>query len=278
MRSAAALLALTLRAVADPDHDDCVLSTPPDDARVLHYRADLAGVRAFAAAAARQAGLLPGRARDFVIAVSELAANTLAHTKGPGTLTAWSTRHELIGQVLDTGHITGPHPRQAGHRRPRAVGRPPGLRPGADPHRPGRDRHRGLHAPEPPVGGLTLRPVPPGPPGDRERGRLHRRPRGQRAARPGDAAVPAGRAAGLRDLRAAAGISLVQRQTRLPVPPGYTSATGSSPDRPKNLYVREDQILPRLAAPASLARGRRPFPAGRGMASARSRRLLRPQT
>jgi len=33
---------------------------------------------------------------------------------------------------------------------------------------------------------------------------------------------------------------------------GYTSATGSSPDRPKNLYVREDQILPRLAALAIL--------------------------
>lgn len=50
---------------------------------MLHYHADPAGVRAFAAAAAGQAALLPGRARDFVLAVSELAANTLAHTKGP---------------------------------------------------------------------------------------------------------------------------------------------------------------------------------------------------
>jgi hypothetical protein len=33
---------------------------------------------------------------------------------------------------------------------------------------------------------------------------------------------------------------------------GYTSATGSSPGRPKNLYIREDQILPRLAALAIL--------------------------
>jgi len=63
---------------------------------------------------------------------------------------------------------------------------------------------------------------PPGAPGDRQRGRLHRRPAGQRASWPGgsgDAAVPAGRAAGLRDLRAAAGVGLVQRQARLPVPP-----------------------------------------------------------
>ena len=33
---------------------------------------------------------------------------------------------------------------------------------------------------------------------------------------------------------------------------GYTSATGSGPGRPKNLYVREDQILPGLAALAIL--------------------------
>ena len=37
---------------------------------------------------------------------------------------------------------------------------------------------------------------------------------------------------------------------------GYTSATGSSPDRPKNLHLREDQILPRLAALAILLAGR----------------------
>ncbi len=33
---------------------------------------------------------------------------------------------------------------------------------------------------------------------------------------------------------------------------GYSSATGPSPGRPANLYVREDQILPRLAALAIL--------------------------
>jgi site-specific DNA recombinase len=33
---------------------------------------------------------------------------------------------------------------------------------------------------------------------------------------------------------------------------GYTSATGPDPGRPKNLYVREDQIPPRLAALAIL--------------------------
>ena len=33
---------------------------------------------------------------------------------------------------------------------------------------------------------------------------------------------------------------------------GYTSAVGSTPGRPANLYIREDQILPRLAALAIL--------------------------
>ena len=37
---------------------------------------------------------------------------------------------------------------------------------------------------------------------------------------------------------------------------GYTSATGPGPGRPKNVYVREDQILPRLAALAILLAGR----------------------
>jgi hypothetical protein len=36
---------------------------------------------------------------------------------------------------------------------------------------------------------------------------------------------------------------------------GYTSATRPGPGRPKNLYVREDQILPRLAALAILHAG-----------------------
>jgi site-specific DNA recombinase len=33
---------------------------------------------------------------------------------------------------------------------------------------------------------------------------------------------------------------------------GYTSATGPEPGRPKNTYIREDQILPHLAAMAIL--------------------------
>src|SRR6266513_95000 len=88
---------------------DGPLSTPPDDAEVLRYRAGLAQVRKFTAARARRAGLPPRRVNDLVIAVAELAANTLVHTSGPGTLTLWVTDDEVICQVQDQGQITDPH-------------------------------------------------------------------------------------------------------------------------------------------------------------------------
>jgi len=94
---------------------DGPLSTPPDDAEVLRYRASLAEVRKFTAARARRAGFPPRRVNDLVTAVAELAANTLVHTSGPGTLTLWVTDDAVICQVQDQGQITDP---QAGMIRP----------------------------------------------------------------------------------------------------------------------------------------------------------------
>lgn len=91
----------------DSEHER-LLSSPPGDAEVLRYRADLAGVRSFAAARARRAGLPPRRVGDLVISVSELAANTLAHTSGPGSLALWVTDSEVICQIHDLGEITDP--------------------------------------------------------------------------------------------------------------------------------------------------------------------------
>ncbi len=49
---------------------------------------------------------------------------------------------------------------------------------------------------------------------------------------------------------------------------GYTSAVVPDPARPKNTYIREDQILPHLAAIAILLAGpaRKPVGGSRGMA------------
>jgi DNA invertase Pin-like site-specific DNA recombinase len=99
---------------------------------------------------------------------------------------------------------------------------------------------------------------PPGAPGDRQRGRLHRRPAGQRASWPGgsgDAAVPAGRAAGLRYLRAAAGVGLVQRQARLPVPPRIHQRRWLRPGPPgEPVHTRGPDPAPAGRRPGHLAR------------------------
>jgi anti-sigma regulatory factor (Ser/Thr protein kinase) len=75
---------------------------------VLAYRDDLARVRAFTARHSHQAGLPDRRVRDLVIAVAELAANTLVHTSNPGTLGIWATTNEVICQVQDSGRIEDP--------------------------------------------------------------------------------------------------------------------------------------------------------------------------
>ena len=86
------------------------LSKPPAHAEELVYRANLATVREFIATRARRAGLPARRVNDLVLAISELAANTLAHTSGPGTLLVWATDEDIICQVHDGGHLSEPDP------------------------------------------------------------------------------------------------------------------------------------------------------------------------
>jgi hypothetical protein len=84
----------------------------------------------------------------------------------------------------------------------------------------------------------------------------------------------------LRQLRAAAGVRLVQRQARLPVPSRLHQRHPPRPRAAKNLYVREDQILPRLAALAILHAGYGKLPQSRNsrreqiMASAKAADLI----
>ena len=91
-----------------PAEYDRPLGDPPAGAAVLAYRDDLARVRAFAAGHARRAGLPDRLVGDLVIAVGELAANTLVHTGGTGALSIWATPDEVICQVDDGGRIEDP--------------------------------------------------------------------------------------------------------------------------------------------------------------------------
>lgn len=84
------------------------LSPPPRNASALTFRDDQVEVRRFTAAHARDAGLPGDRITDLLLAVSELAGNTLVHTSSTGTLTIWTTDQEIICQVRDSGHIADP--------------------------------------------------------------------------------------------------------------------------------------------------------------------------
>lgn len=81
---------------------------PPPAAAAVAYDRELRPVRALVADAGRAAGLAPDRVTDLVIAVSEVAANTLRHTTAGGTVWLWHDQGEVICQVRDTGQITDP--------------------------------------------------------------------------------------------------------------------------------------------------------------------------
>jgi anti-sigma regulatory factor (Ser/Thr protein kinase) len=82
--------------------------SPTNDAMFHTYRSDLSQVRALVLHHARQAGLAEGRANDLVLAVSEVAANTLRHTRSPGTLAIWHDEDKVVCEIHDEGTITDP--------------------------------------------------------------------------------------------------------------------------------------------------------------------------
>ena len=110
------------RRVTDQEHATPPAPLPPAplpppgaDATCHTYRTDLTKVRALVLQRARSAGLSEGRANDLVLAVSEVAANTLRHTQSAGTLTIWRQAGQLVCEIQDEGTITDP---LAGQHRP----------------------------------------------------------------------------------------------------------------------------------------------------------------
>jgi anti-sigma regulatory factor (Ser/Thr protein kinase) len=99
----------------DPPSRSLPLPSPANDAMYHTYRTDLSQVRALVLEQAREAGLADGRANDLVLAVSEVAANTLRHTRSSGTLAIWHDEDEVVCEIRDKGTITDP---LAGRRRP----------------------------------------------------------------------------------------------------------------------------------------------------------------
>jgi anti-sigma regulatory factor (Ser/Thr protein kinase) len=75
----------------------------------LHFeREDLSRVRGFVRSFGAQAGLPGQRVDDLVLAIDELASNSVRHGGGRGWLRVWRDGCSLICEVSDEGHITGP--------------------------------------------------------------------------------------------------------------------------------------------------------------------------
>lgn len=68
----------------------------------------LPAVRTFVSIVARDEGLSPERADDLVLAVNEVAANSVVHAGGSGRLLAWREDRALICEVRDRGRIDIP--------------------------------------------------------------------------------------------------------------------------------------------------------------------------
>jgi anti-sigma regulatory factor (Ser/Thr protein kinase) len=86
------------------------LSAPPGQMRVPDtYFDDLSMVRARMHREGTAAGLGPDRVDDLVLAVNEVASNSIEHGGGHGIMCVWSeTGYAIVCQVNDSGCITDP--------------------------------------------------------------------------------------------------------------------------------------------------------------------------
>jgi anti-sigma regulatory factor (Ser/Thr protein kinase) len=92
------------------------LPDPPPGLPVLSFQPGaLREVRDLVGAHAARAGLSPGRTADLLLAVNEVATNSLMHGGGQGTVCLWRESDALICEVRDRGRIEDP---LVGRRRP----------------------------------------------------------------------------------------------------------------------------------------------------------------
>jgi anti-sigma regulatory factor (Ser/Thr protein kinase) len=95
---------------------DAPLAPAPQSAVRMTFAGEtLRDARLFLADRARDAGLDFDRTADLLIAVNELAANSVRHGGGTGELAVWSEGGVLYCEVTDSGHIGPP---LAGRKRP----------------------------------------------------------------------------------------------------------------------------------------------------------------
>jgi anti-sigma regulatory factor (Ser/Thr protein kinase) len=102
---------------AVPPLAEAPLPPPPSTATLLSFDANtLAEVRSIVADCADWAGLDELSAGDFVLAVHEVATNSVLHAGGIGVLRAWVEDDTAVCEVRDAGRIADP---LVGRHRPR---------------------------------------------------------------------------------------------------------------------------------------------------------------
>jgi anti-sigma regulatory factor (Ser/Thr protein kinase) len=85
------------------------LPEPPVPPAELDFDLDrIRELRVFAARLAADFGLPDGRASEFVLAVDELATNSVRHGGGGGTMRIWPDGDDLVGEIHDAGRIDQP--------------------------------------------------------------------------------------------------------------------------------------------------------------------------
>ena len=85
------------------------LSEPPAHAHELNFRRDtLDELRRFVAQRAAEAGMSLDRQSDLVLAVNELANNSITHGGGGGIVHIWEEGDMVVAEVWDHGHIHDP--------------------------------------------------------------------------------------------------------------------------------------------------------------------------
>ncbi|MFL5818515.1 MAG: anti-sigma factor RsbA family regulatory protein [Conexibacter sp.] len=83
-------------------------AVPADAETIPILPAVLTSLRAVVGRRGARAGLTPERREDLVLAISELATNTIRHGGGAGMLTIWETSSALVCEVTDAGRIDHP--------------------------------------------------------------------------------------------------------------------------------------------------------------------------
>jgi anti-sigma regulatory factor (Ser/Thr protein kinase) len=93
---------------------------PPDAAEVAFTVADLPTLRSVIATLATRANLHPDRAAELLLAVHEMAVNSIQHGGGEGLLRAWLEQNSMVCEVTDHGWAPDP---LTGRERPPAAAR-----------------------------------------------------------------------------------------------------------------------------------------------------------